>query len=529
VHEIKRALFSVSDKTGAVEFARFLAERGVEILSTGGTGKALAEAGIAFTPMEKITGNPEAFGGRMKTISFPFASSLLFRRDHEGDVATARKMGVEPIDLVVCNLYPFQETRRRGADDATLIEDIDVGGPTMIRAAAKNHNHVAVATSPSQYELLISELAASPGSTTLTLATRQRLAVHAFRLLAAYDSAIADELSARFLAEKTLHLSFNQGRKLRYGENPHQSATFYRDESGASSASIASAEILQGKALSYNNILDADAALRSASDVLLALGNSPRPVVAIVKHLNPCGLASGRTSLEALELAWEGDPVSAFGSILCFTDTFTAECASWLADKFVEIILAPAIAPDALAILARKKNLRVLLCPPRTAGLTPERMLRSVSGGLLVQEEDEGVDPTFTSVTRAAFPSALLPLARFGVMACKHLRSNAIALVRTAEHGNFQLVGAGMGQPNRLDSIRALAGPRASAKDATMADLLLVSDAFFPFADGIEAAHELGVKFVVQPGGSIKDEEVIAAADKLGITMAHTGRRHFRH
>jgi phosphoribosylaminoimidazolecarboxamide formyltransferase / IMP cyclohydrolase len=421
---IRRALFSVSDKEGAIGFARFLQERGVEILSTGGTGKALEKAGIPFTPMEKITGNPEAFGGRMKTISFPFASALLFRRDNPEDVETARKMGVEPVDLVVCNLYPFHEARKKGADEAELVEEIDVGGPTMIRASAKNHRHVAVATDPGQYGELMAEIAAQEGA--LSLKTRKRLAVDAFRLMAAYDSAIADELSSRFLGEETLRLSLDRGRKLRYGENPHQSAVFYRDPLFGKDASIASADILQGKALSYNNILDADAALRSASDALRGQGGT-RPVVAIVKHLNPCGLASGSSCLEALELAWEGDPVSAFGGILCFSHPVTAECAAWLADKFVELVVAPAVEPDALALFAKKKNLRVLLCPPRKEGVR-ELMLRSVYGGVLVQEEDEGVDGEFRSVTKLPFPEERLPLARFGLMACKHLRSNAICL-----------------------------------------------------------------------------------------------------
>lgn len=520
---IKRALFSVSDKEGAVEFARFLSERGVEILSTGGTGKALAAAGVSYTPMEKITGNPEAFGGRMKTISFPFASALLFRRDNAEDVATARKMGVEPVDLVVCNLYPFEEARKRGAGDAELVEEIDVGGPTMVRAAAKNHAHVAVATAPFQYVSLIKEIGANDGA--LSLATRKRLAVGAFRLLASYDSAVAAELSARFLGEENLYLAVDEGKKLRYGENPHQSAVFYRDPS-VPGTTIATAEVLQGKALSYNNILDADAALRSMSDVFFASG-ARAPAVSIIKHLNPCGLATGRTPMEALELAWAGDPVSAFGGILAFSHPLPASCAEWLGDKFVELVVAPSVEPEALAILARKKNVRVLVCPPRKA-VIGERMMRSVYGGLLVQQEDEGLDPDFVSKTRMEFPESMFPLARFGVMAGKHLRSNAIALVRQHTDGNFQLVGAGMGQPNRIDSLRALAGPRAALK-GDLGDLVLISDAFFPFPDVVEAAAELGIRFIVQPGGSIKDGDVIAAADRLGIAMAFTGLRHFRH
>lgn len=523
--KIRRALFSVSDKEGVVSFARFLYERGTEILGTGGTMKKLADAGIPVTPMEKITGNPEVFGGRMKTISFPFASALLFRRDNPEDVATAKKMGVEAVDLVVCNLYPFMEARKRGAPDPELVEEIDVGGPTMIRAAAKNHAHVAVATDPAQYAALMAELEANDGA--LSLATRKKLAVASFQLLASYDSAIAAELAARYLGQENHYLSLDHGKKLRYGENPHQSAVFYRDPQFSGEASIASADILQGKALSYNNLLDADAALRSASDAWFAAG-SERPAVSIVKHLNPCGLATGKSALEALELAWEGDPVSAFGGILCFTTPVTKECADWLGDKFVELVVAPSVESEALAVFAKKKNLRVLLCPPRKPNLK-ETMIRSVLGGVLVQDEDEGLDAELKSVTRIPFPKERHALASFGVMAAKHLRSNAIALVRAHKNGNFQLVGAGMGQPNRIDSLRALAGPRAKEKNTELGELLLISDAFFPFADGIEAAGELGIKFIVQPGGSIRDEEVIAAADKLGIAMAFTGRRHFRH
>lgn len=520
--KIRRALFSVSDKEGVVGFARFLHDRGVEILATGGTAKKLQESSIPITPMEKVTGNPEVFGGRMKTISFPFASALLYRRENAEDVETAKKMGIEPIDLVVCNLYPFQQAREKGLPDSELIEEIDVGGPTMIRAAAKNHVSVAVATHPSQYAKLMQEIEESEGA--LSLETRKHLAVQAFRLMATYDSAIATELSSRYLKEDSFGLlALVDGKKLRYGENPHQEATLYRD--AHCPQSIASADILQGKALSYNNLLDADAALRSASDVFLAIGENS-PVVSIVKHLNPCGIASGKNVLEALQLAWEGDPVSAFGGILCFTHPFTLECAQWLSDKFVELIIAPSVESDALAFLAKKKNLRVLICPPRKA--RKEQMVRSIYGGLLVQEEDEGLDPEFKSVTEKSFPEERKKLAAFGIMVTKHLRSNAIALVREHKNGNFQLVGAGMGQPNRIDSIRVLAGPRAKAK-GSISDLLLVSDAFFPFPDAVESTAELGIGMIVQPGGSIKDADVIASANKLGIAMAFTGRRHFRH
>ncbi len=517
---IKRALFSVSDKEGIIGFAKFLQKNGVEILATGGTAIKLTEAGVPITPMEKLTGNPEAFGGRMKTISFPFASSLLYRRDNPEDVATAKSMGVEATDLVVCNLYPFAEAVKRNASEKELIEEIDVGGPTMVRAAAKNHAHVAVATHPHQYADIMAELADQ--EMMLSLKTRKRLAAAAFSLSARYEAMIAEELSKRFLAEDSQILFLEHGRKLRYGENPHQAASFYRVRSNM--PGIASADILQGKELSYNNILDADAAHRSCSDVFQLL-NGTSNVVSIVKHLNPCGLATGKTPLEALQLAWAGDPVSAFGGILCFSHAVDVDVVHWLADKFVELIIAPSLSSEALAELAKKKNLRVLLCAPRVPG--PEKMLRSVSGGILVQDEDEGKDPEFRSVTKKEFPRELFSLCHFGVLAGKHLRSNAIALVGETK-GNYQLVGAGMGQPNRVDSLRALAGPRAKEK-GSLEKLILVSDAFFPFADIVDVSAELGIKFIVQPGGSIRDQEVIAACDRHGISMLFSERRHFRH
>lgn len=519
--KIRRAILSVSDKDGLIGFAKFLVKSGVELIATGGTAQRLKESGIDFTPIEKITGNPEAFGGRMKTISFPFASALLFRRDNQDDVATAKQLGVQPIDLVVCNLYPFESAVKRGAPDAELVEEIDVGGPTMIRAAAKNHNSVAVCSKPSQYASVMREMDELQGA--LTFETRRKLAVEAFQLTAAYETAIASELSTRFLGEDLKFLRLEKGRELRYGENPHQKAMFYRAPAldGAEKFSIAGADVVQGKALSYNNLLDADAAHRAASDAHKATG---KPTVAVVKHLNPCGLASAGSSLEALELAWEGDPVSAFGGILCFTESFTADCAKWLEDKFVEVIVAPRCEPEAAAILAKKKNLRVLLCSPHPSAGS---VVRSVSGGVLWQDEDSGLDEEIKAVTKAPFPGELETLAHFGIMAAKHLRSNAVALVRK-RGGAYQLVGAGMGQPNRIDSLKALAAPRAQAK-GKLSEMLLISDAFFPFADMIEASHELGLKAIVQPGGSIRDEEVIAACDKRGIAMAFTGKRHFRH
>lgn len=521
---VKRALFSVSDKEGVVSLAKFLAARGVRIIATGGTAKKLENAGVPLEALESVTKNPEAFGGRMKTISFPLASALLYRRDVQEDLDMAKRLGIDPIDLVVCNLYPFEEARDKGASDPELIEEIDIGGPTMVRAAAKNFRWVGVCTNPGQYAAVMREMEERNGA--LGYETRRSLAVEAFRLTASYDNAVSAELTKRFTSEEAEVLRLERGRRLRYGENPHQEAVFYRNPKANKTPSIASADILQGKALSYNNILDADAAHRAMSDAFHATG-SARHVVAVVKHLNPCGLAAAGSALEALELAWEGDSVSAFGGILCFSHEITLECAEWLEGKFVELLVAPSVEGEALKKFAAKKNLRILLCPIREQGIK-EKMVRSVFGGVLVQDEDTGLDPGLKSVTKVSFPEELEPLARFGVMACKHLRSNAIALVKKCKNGSFQLVGAGMGQPNRIDSLQALAGPRARKKGA-LEDLVLISDAFFPFPDIIEAADELGIKRIIQPGGSIKDQDVIAACDRLGIAMAFTGVRHFRH
>ncbi len=524
--KIKRALLSVSDKTGIQGLAKFLSEHGVELISTGGTAKSIADAGLEYTPIESVTGNPEAFGGRMKTISFPVASALLFRRDHSEDEEQAKDLNIQAIDLVVCNLYPFAGAVAEGADEADLIEKIDIGGPTMVRASAKNYAGVTVLTDPTQYADFMDTLKSEEGS--IGFEQRRAFAISAFQHTAEYEAMIAEELTNRYTNEKMQWLQLRDGRELRYGENPHQAAHYFRspkDLKGESSA-IAGANIIQGKPLSYNNIMDADAAHRSASDAWVA--NSKAGVAcAVIKHMNPCGLAVADTGMKALELAWEGDSISAFGGVLCFTGEVTEDVAEWLRDKFIEVLIAPYLTPEAIKIFAKKKNLRVLLCAPRDRVLG-ERMIKSVSGGILVQDEDEGLDPEFQSVTKNEFPKERKRLAQFGVMASKHLKSNAIALVRMCSGGELQLVGAGMGQPNRVDSIRKLAGPRAAEK-GELDDLILVSDAFFPFADNIEVADELGIKNIIQPGGSIRDEEVIKACDDRGIAMAFTGRRHFRH
>ena len=515
--KIKRALISVSDKAGLAELGRALAKLGVEIISSGGTGKFLQDNGIAFTPIEKVTGNPECFGGRMKTISFEVASALLFRREHEGDVKEAEKLGITAIDLVVCNLYPFEETAKKGAAWDELIENIDIGGPTLIRAAAKNYNHVAVATDPSQYAVLMS------GETNLE--QRQVLAMEAFRHTARYDGMVATKMEEKAGEElHTVVLAPKGAKVLRYGENPHQKSWVYTDPFNSGIAGI---EPLQGKELSYNNLLDADAAWRCCGDLGALKVRGAECTVAIIKHLSPCGVAGAKTPIAALELAWAGDPVSSFGGILCFNREVGEDIALWLKDKFVEVILAPSFSVRARELFSAKKNLRLLAVASYDGTYKPP-IVRSISGGWVVQQEDTGADGDLKLVTHAGFPAEKSDAARFGIMACKHLKSNAIGLFRQDDKG-LSMVGAGMGNPNRLVSMKQAVDKAHENGHKDLSDVVLVSDAFFPFADNIGIAKEAGICFIVQPGGSVNDNQVISACEDGKIAMVFTGRRHFRH
>jgi phosphoribosylaminoimidazolecarboxamide formyltransferase/IMP cyclohydrolase len=523
LYKIRRALISVSDKKGLERLGLGLKKLGVEIISSGGTGKFLSEKGIDFTPVETVTGNPEAFSGRMKTLSFQIGSSLLYRRSHSKDILEAAELGIEPIDLVVCNLYPFDEVVKRGGELEELIENIDIGGPTMIRAAAKNHESICTCTNVSQYDLLLEALEDSNGNTDLSM--RKNFAMDAFRHTAAYDGMIASVLEKEFGAEnRTLVLAAKNSSPLRYGENPHQKGWVYQNNS---EDGLAHAKPVQGKAMSYNNLLDADAALRCTSDLHSLCIDEFKYAVTIVKHLNPCGASLGREPLEALQSAWDGDPISAFGSILCFNRPVNLDTANWLSSKFVEVIIAPEFSSDALDVFAKKKNLRLLksnmLSPKRS-----EMMVRSISGGFVVQNEDLGVDLEFQSMTDKKFASEHISLAQFGIFVGKHLRSNAIALVKQMDNG-LSLIGAGMGNPNRLISLTQATDKARENGHTDLKDAVLISDAFFPFQDTVEAAHSEGILNIVQPGGSIRDEEVITRANELGVTMAFTGRRHFRH
>ena len=506
----KRALISVSDKTGIIEFCHFLHSKGVELVSTGGTAKALQENQIPFLPIEKVTGNPEAFGGRMKTISFQVGSALLFRRNHEGDIKQAKELGIQPIDIVVCNLYPFQQAVLDQKPLPDLIENIDIGGPTMVRAAAKNFDSVACITTPKEYLAVQSEL-----NTTgeISLETRKRLALSAFTQIASYDLSIAIELSHQF------------GNGLRYGENPQQRATLLEVDNTDQKSNLANAKVLQGKELSYNNYLDSDQAYKCASE--LSTLDPKKAICVIVKHGIPCGAAIHAQLDKALSLAWDADSISAFGGILCFNQEVTEGIALYLKERFVEVILAPSYSEAALKVFSTKKNLRLLQCELKKEK-NQEWTVRSINGGILCQDEDQGISHEMKSVTKKAFTENLNGLARFGLVVTKYLKSNCIGIFSEKEGGSV-VVASGVGQPNRLDCISRLIAGKLKEKNADVSEAVLVSDAFFPFRDSIDSAKTLNIKYIIQPGGSVRDQEVIDACDEAGIAMLLTGKRHFRH
>ncbi|MBI4818689.1 MAG: bifunctional phosphoribosylaminoimidazolecarboxamide formyltransferase/IMP cyclohydrolase PurH [Deltaproteobacteria bacterium] len=542
---IRRVLLSVTDKTDLIPLARALARHGAELISTGGTRAVLAEAGLTVREISEITGKPEAFGGRMKTLSFEVASALLFDRDR--DAAEAAKLGIEPIDCVVVNLYPFEKKRDEGVSDEILVENIDIGGPTLLRAAAKNHRYVTVLSDPSQYAAVISELGASGGSTSLS--TRARLARAAYNRTADYDSAVAMELDRR-AGTRSLRLSYGDPLQLRYGENSHQSATLFRQR--GVDKSLCDMVVMGGKQLSYNNLVDLEAALGAVKDLT-------RPGVAIVKHTNPCGLAAADSARHAFELAWAGDPVSAFGAVIAFNRRVELDVVRFLdfdaeppplrrqdasatatqlksLRKFVEILAAPEFSPEAVEYLHKHKDLRIVVIDPKKVAAT--RDLRFLTGAVLDQDADVELLARSEVVTRVAPKETDEELVRFGLAAVRSVKSNAIVLVRRKD-GAFQLVGMGSGQPNRLNSVRlAVEKARENLRQEGRTDegvfeeigrALMVSDAFFPFPDGIEVAAEAGVRCVYQPGGSIRDKAVIERCDQLGVVMVFTGLRHFKH
>ena len=520
---IERALLSVSDKTGIVGFARTLARLGVEIISTGGTARVLDDAGIPAAAVEERTGFPEIMGGRVKTLHPAIHGGLLARPGDAGDRAAMTAHGIAAIDLAAVNLYPFERTVAGGAEFDACIETIDIGGPALLRSAAKNHARVAVLSDPSDYDWAAAALEASGGA--LDGAARRRLAQAAFARAAAYDAAIADWLggASGIAAPPRIAVSGAGGRALRYGENPHQRAALYR--SGPARPGAAAAEQVQGKALGYNNIADADAAFALACEF-------DAPAAAIVKHATPCGAALGADAAAAYRAARACDPVSAFGGVAAFNRPLDAEAARAACETFMEAVIAPGADAGARAAFARKPNLRLLLTGAPADPAAPGRVLRSVSGGLLVQEADAArVSAADLRVVTRRRPAAReIDDLLFAFRVCKHARSNAVVFARGGA-----AVGIGAGQTSRLDAARDAARKARAAAAAAgesvsrAAGAVAASDAFFPFADGLAAAADAGVTAVAQPGGSIRDAEVIAEADARGLAMVFTGMRCFRH
>ncbi|MFC2137086.1 bifunctional phosphoribosylaminoimidazolecarboxamide formyltransferase/IMP cyclohydrolase [Bacteroidota bacterium] len=525
--KIKTALISVYYKNNLEKIAKKLNELGVKILSTGGTQKFITDLGINVTAVEDLTTYPSILGGRVKTLHPKVFGGILSRRDNKEDNHQLIEYEIPEIDLVIVDLYPFKETVASGANEQEIIEKIDIGGIALIRAAAKNFKDVIIIPSQNQYLNLLKLLEEKNGSSDIE--DRKWFARQAFNVSSHYDSLIFNYFN-KDTEEAVEKISLQNGEILRYGENPQQKATFYKFNNSENGVSLANAEVLQGKALSYNNMLDADAAWKSSCDAYHAVTNIKNKVaVSVIKHLNPCGLAVTDNIMKSLELAWAGDPVSAFGSIICFTSEVTGEVAQWFSDKFIEIIIAPGFSAEAREILAKKKNLRLLVSEIKPEK-TGEKLYRSINGAMLVQDEDEGLDTEYKAVTQKKFTDLQIDLAKFGTQACKHLKSNAIALVSQNTDGSFWLTGAGMGQPNRLDSLRWLTIPRFEQKEGLkIEEAVLISDAFFPFRDSIEIANEYGIKYIVEPGGSIRDEDVIKACDEFGIAMVFTGKRHFKH
>jgi phosphoribosylaminoimidazolecarboxamide formyltransferase/IMP cyclohydrolase len=508
------ALLSVSDRAGLADFARALAAQGFGLLSTGGTAQHLAAAGLAVTNVSDVTGFPEVFGGRVKTLHPKLFGGILFDRSEESHRGEAAAHGLSPIDLVVVNLYPFEETvAKAGATFAEAIEKIDVGGPSLLRAAAKNHAHVGVVCDPADYPAVAAELASHGG--TLTGETRRRLAAKVFRRTAAYDAAIArwisDETGERF--PERLSLSYALATPLRYGENPHQKAALYADRA-AHPAALSRYAFVQGKELSYNNLLDADAALFTSR----AVGPG---ALTVVKHRIPSGAATGASMAEAFEAAWASDPIAGFGGVVAYTGTLDAAAASALTSRFLEVVVVHAVTDDARPVLAKKPNLRVLTVAPE-AGPRPRLEARGIDGGLLVQEGDllPDEESAWKVVTKRAPAEGETRALRFANLVLRGVVSNAIVVA-----GERATYGIGGGRTSRVDACRDAAGKAGErAKGAVAA-----SDAFFPFPDGLEVLTGAGVTAVIQPGGSVKDPDVVAAADAAGIAMVFTGRRHFRH
>jgi len=522
---IRRALLSVSDKTGIVEFARALSAQGVEVLSTGGTFKLLTENGIAATEVSDYTGHPEIMDGRVKTLHPKVHGGILARRGQ--DEGVMEENNISAIDMVVVNLYPFAQTvAREGCTLEDAIENIDIGGPTMVRAAAKNHKDVTIVVNASDYDRVIADMQANEGSTTYQ--TRFDLAIAAYEHTAQYDGMIAnyfgkmvpdytEEAAVETKFPRTINMQFTKKQDMRYGENSHQDAAFYV-ENNLEEASVATAKQLQGKALSYNNIADTDAALECVKEF-------DKPACVIVKHANPCGVAVDEDILAAYDRAFKTDPTSAFGGIIAFNRELDVNTAEAIVERqFVEVIIAPSISSEAAQIVAAKKNVRLLECG-QWSSKTTQADIKRVNGGILVQDRDQGmVDMADLKVVSKRQPTEQeLKDLMFCWKVAKFVKSNAIVYAKEG-----MTVGVGAGQMSRVYSAK-IAGIKAADENLEVKGSVMASDAFFPFRDGIDAAAEAGITAVIQPGGSMRDEEVIAAADEAGMAMVFTGMRHFRH
>jgi phosphoribosylaminoimidazolecarboxamide formyltransferase / IMP cyclohydrolase len=559
--KITRALVSVSDKSGITEFVKALSEEKIEIISTGGTAKALRDAGLEVKDVSELTGFPEIMDGRVKTLHPLVHGGLLARRDNAEDMKSVDELSIPLIDMVIVNLYPFKEVIKNAEVTLeTAIENIDIGGPTMLRAAAKNYNHVAVVTDPADYERVLKQLR---DTGTVSKETREELAVKVFHHTASYDAAVDTYLSQHILEEKRLHMSYVQGEVLRYGENSHQSALFFKDPE-SSEMSVANSEVLSGKAMSYNNYVDANAALEAVKDL-----PKDKPAVSVIKHTNPCGLATGETVTEALARAWEGDPISSFGGVLATNTKVDLDFAGFLkgdqvkhyaysivngesirqevpTGKFVEVIIAPEFDEEAVEFF-KKKSKAIRLVKVGETVLEEKSTFRAITGGVLVQDRDSVLLDKFEVVTEKQFPGNYRALAEFTLVACKHTKSNGIVLGREYQPGQFQVMGMGAGQPNRVDSMRKLSIPKAKENLKRESDdlnltgdfedwclkelgkMVLVSDGFFPFDDTVREAASFGIKYIIQPGGSVRDKDSIKACNEFGIAMALTGLRHFNH
>jgi phosphoribosylaminoimidazolecarboxamide formyltransferase/IMP cyclohydrolase len=522
----KRALLSVSDKTGLLDLARALAARGVELVSTGGTARELRAAGLTVTDVAEVTGFPEMMDGRVKTLHPKVHGGLLALRDDAGHRAAMEAHGIAPIDLLVVNLYPFEATVAKGADYSQAVENIDIGGPAMIRAAAKNHAHVAVVVDPEDYPGLLGELDHHDGATCLKF--RRKLAERAYARTAAYDTAVSSWLAGAIGEETPRRRAFAGvlAQPLRYGENPHQRAAFYRD--GSARPGVATARLWQGKELSYNNINDTDAAF----ELVAEFPGSEGPACAIIKHANPCGVARGATLEEAYRRAYDCDRTSAFGGIVALNRPLDGATAEAICEIFTEVVIAPGADEAAKVVFAAKKNLRLLTTEGLPDPAAPGLAFRQVAGGFLVQDRDNGrlAAEGLKVVTKRAPDTAEIADLLFSWQVAKHVKSNAIVYAKAGA-----TVGIGAGQMSRVDSTRI-----AARKAEDMAEALglaepptqgsvVASDAFFPFPDGLLTAAAAGATAVIQPGGSVRDEEVIAAADEAGLAMVFTGMRHFRH